>query len=98
MLIRDKLTFHLQYGITHANIISLGIFKRLAVIGLELELPVGDSPPAHPISAAREILRASEYGGRKTIKVRVIRTRQSSDALQWGREYVGVENLDIIVV
>lgn len=58
---------------------------------------MGDNPPAHHISAAKKILEASEYGGRKVIKMRALRIRPNGNG-PWGWEYVGVENLDILVV
>jgi len=58
---------------------------------------VGEKPPAHLISAAKKILKASEHGGRKVIKMRVVRTIPNDDMLL-ELEYVGVENLEIVVV
>ena len=58
---------------------------------------MGEKPPAHLISAAKKILKASEHGGMKVIKMRVVRTIPNGDVLM-GLEYVGVENLEIVVV
>ena len=48
----------------------------MATIELQTDLPVGSGPPAEHVSAATKVLRASEYGGRKAIKVRALRTMQ----------------------
>jgi len=92
----NELIPHLQLGVGYPDVSSLGIFKRLAVIEFQLELPEGGKPPPHHVSAATKVLRASEYTGRKVIKVRALRTR--ANATGWGYAYVGLENLDVVVV
>ena len=68
----------------------------MGAIELHLQLPMGHAPPAYHISAATEVLRASEYDGRKAIKLRILRIDQTGNALEY---YECVrENLDIVVV
>lgn len=78
------------------DIESLGVFKKLAVIEVQIELLVGGNPPAHGISAATKVLRASAYSGLKFIKLRVHRTGQSDTS--GGLKYARVESLEIAVV
>ena len=86
-----QLISNIQRGTRYPDIPSLGIFKGLATIEFQLSFSVGKSPPAHHISAAKKVLKASEHSGRKVIKLRVLRI-----SYDW-YEYLGVENLDIIV-
>ena len=59
---------------------------------------MGEDPPAKYISPARNVLQASEYDGRKVIKVRVMRYKTADYVPGIGpKEFLGVENLDIVV-
>ena len=58
---------------------------------------MGKGPPAQHVSAATKVLRASEYGGRKVIRVRALRIGQDDASGFQKDEFTRVENLDIIV-
>lgn len=98
MLVLDELTSHLQYKPGYPlDISTFVIFKRLATIELQVDIPMGSAPPAEHVSAATKVLRASEYGGRKVIKVRALRIGQDDASGLPKYESVGVEILDIVV-
>ena len=91
----DRLIPHLQCD-GYPDVLSLEIFKRLASIELQVDLRVGQDPPDRHISTAKKILKASEYSGRKVVKVRALRLGPIAGA-PWGCAFLGVENLDVVV-
>lgn len=72
------------------------MFKRLAVLEFQTILAVGINPDDEGISAAKKVLKASEYDGMKVIKFR-IRRFDPNKLASVTYYFVGVENLDIVV-
>jgi len=84
------------YGVAYPDISLLGIFKKLAAIEFQINLALGENPQDQRISAAKKILRASEYSGMKVVKFRVLRF-DPNESIFGACQFVGVENLDIVV-
>lgn len=59
---------------------------------------VGNDPQGQYISVAKKILGASEYGGMKIVRLRILRFDPNEYGFVFGAyNFVGVENLDIVV-
>lgn len=96
-LICNGLIPYLKYGDTYPDVSSLGIFKKLAVIELQIKLAMGINPREQYISSAKKILKASVYSGVKVIKFRVLRVNPT-ESIFGTYNFIEVETLDITVV